>query len=130
MIFGIGTDIIEVARVKRKLARTPGLKERLFTPQEITYCQSKRSSARHYAARFAAKEAFLKAMGIGWRDGFQFDQIEVIHDPLGKPEMKVHGKVQRFCREQGISGMQVSLAHLKDVAKAVVILEKSEPLKG
>lgn len=130
MIFGIGVDIIEVARVQRKLARTPGLKERVFTAQEIAYCQSKRASARHYAARFAAKEAFLKAMGTGWRDGYGFDQIEIVHDPLGKPQVRVHGKVRGFCRKQGISGMQVSLAHLKDIAKAVVILEKGKSSQG
>jgi holo-[acyl-carrier protein] synthase len=124
LIFGIGTDIIEVSRVREKLERTKGLRERLFTSREIAYCGAKRASARHYAARFAAKEAFFKAMGTGWRGGFRFDEIEIINDESGKPGVAVHGKVKSFCRKAKISGMQVSLAHGRDLAIAFVVLEK------
>jgi holo-[acyl-carrier protein] synthase len=124
LIFGVGTDIIEVQRVEEKLVRTESLKTKLFTPTEIAYCDSKHRPALHYAARFAAKEAFLKAMGTGWSGGHKFSEIEVINNVLGKPELFVHGKVNEFCRAHGITGMQVSLSHIKDLAKAVVVLEK------
>lgn len=124
MIFGAGTDIIEVQRVEDKLLRTGGLKDRLFTAREIAYCESKHRPALHFAARFAAKEAFLKAMGTGWSGGHKFSEIEVVNNALGKPELFVHGKVREFCETHGIAAMEVSLTHIKDVASAVVVLEK------
>jgi len=123
LIFGVGTDIIEVKRVEEKLERTRGLKARLFTEGEIAYCGSKHRPAQHFAARFSAKEAFLKAMGTGWTGGHKFSEIEIVNDALGKPELKIHGKVEEFCRDHGITGMQVSLSHIRDLAKAVVVLE-------
>ena len=123
MIFGIGTDIIEIRRVGDKLARTKRLKEKVFTPREIEYCEARKMSAQHFAARFSAKEAFLKAMGTGWSGGRKFDEIEVVNDALGKPELFVHGKVKEFCEAHGITGMEVSLSHIKDLAQAVVVLE-------
>jgi holo-[acyl-carrier protein] synthase len=123
MIFGVGTDIIEVGRVEQKLARTEGLKKKLFTETETAYCESKHRPALHYAARFAAKEAFLKAMGTGWSGGHKFDEIEVVNDPLGKPELFVYGKVREFCGARGVTRMSVSLSHVKEMAAAVVILE-------
>jgi holo-[acyl-carrier protein] synthase len=124
LIFGAGTDIIEVQRVEEKLLRTGGLKAKLFTPTEIAYCESKHRPALHFAARFAAKEAFLKAMGTGWSGGHQFSDIEVVNNALGKPELFVHGKVREFCEAHGIAAMEVSLTHIKDVASAVVVLER------
>lgn len=125
MIFGVGTDIIEVQRVEEKLKRTQGLKTKLFTHGEIAYCDAMHRPAQHYAARFAAKEAFLKAMGTGWTGGHKFSEIEIVKNTQGKPELFVHGKVDEFCRAHRIIGMQVSLSHIKDLAKAVVVLEKS-----
>ena len=107
-----------------KLLRTGGLKARLFTDREIAYCESKHRPALHFAARFAAKEAFLKAMGTGWSGGHKFSEIEVVNNALGKPELFVHGKVKEFCEARGIAAMEVSLTHIKDVASAVVVLEK------
>jgi holo-[acyl-carrier protein] synthase len=127
LIFGAGTDIIEVQRVEDKLLRTENLKTKLFTPTEIAYCDSKHRPALHYAARFAAKEAFLKAMGTGWSGGHQFSEIEIINNSLGKPLLFVHGKVKEFCETHGIGAMEVSLTHIKDVASAVVVLEKKTP---
>jgi holo-[acyl-carrier protein] synthase len=123
MIFGVGTDIIEVARVEQKLARTEGLRKKLFTETETSYCESKHRPALHYAARFAAKEAFLKAMGTGWSGGHKFNEIEIINDPLGKPELFVNGKVREFCGARGVIRMSVSLSHVKEMAAAVVVLE-------
>ncbi len=122
-LFGIGTDIIEVERVERELVRTKGLKEKIFTHQEIEYCESKHRPALHFAARLAAKEAFLKALGTGWRGGLHFNEIEIINDSGGKPEIVVHGNIRSFCREKGVSEMPVSLSHIKDLAQAIVILE-------
>lgn len=129
MIFGIGTDMIEVRRVGQKLARTSGLKRKIFTSREIAYCESKRKSEEHFAARFAAKEAFLKAMGTGWSRGYRFNEIEIINTESGKPEVVVHGKVKDFCEQHGITGMHVSLSHIQDAAKAVVVLEIN-PMEG
>jgi holo-[acyl-carrier protein] synthase len=125
LIFGAGTDIIEVQRVEEKLLRTGNLKAKLFTPAEIAYCESKHRPALHFAARFAAKEAFLKAMGTGWSGGHKFSEIEVVNNALGKPELLVHGKVKEFCAAHGIGAMEVSLTHIRDVASAVVVLEKA-----
>jgi holo-[acyl-carrier protein] synthase len=127
LIFGIGTDIIEVHRIEEKLLRTIGLKSELFTPGEIAYCESKHRPAQHFAARFAAKEAFLKAMGTGWSDGYRFGEIEIINDAQGRPALAVHGKVGEFCRARAVTGMQVSLSHIQALAKAVVILETDAP---
>ncbi len=124
MIFGLGTDIIEVGRIEEKLARTAGLKAKLFTPGEIAYCEAKHRPALHFAARFAAKEAFLKAMGTGWSGGHKFSEIEIVNDALGKPGLIVNGRVREFCEARGVAGMEVSLTHLRDLAQAVVVLEK------
>jgi len=124
LIFGTGTDIIEVQRVEDKLARTGGLKAKLFTAREVEYCESKHRPALHFAARFAAKEAFLKAMGTGWSGGHAFTEIEIVNNALGKPELFVSGKVREFCEARRIAGMEVSLAHIKDLAQAVVVLER------
>ena len=124
MIFGIGTDIVEIGRVEDKLGRTPGLRERVFTPLEIEYSGSKARSGQHFAARFAAKEAFLKAMGTGWRSGYRFTDIEVVNDELGKPGVLVHGKVREFCEAKGIRRWHVTLSHSRELAKAVVVLEQ------
>jgi holo-[acyl-carrier protein] synthase len=124
LIFGAGTDIIEVQRVEDKLLRTTKLKAKLFTATEIAYCESKHRPALHFAARFAAKEAFLKAMGTGWSGGHKFSEIEVVNNALGKPELFVHGKVKQFCETHGIASMEVSLTHIRDVASAVVVLER------
>lgn len=126
MIFGIGADIIETERVREKLERTPGLKEKLFTNKEILYCSSKKNPAQHYSARFAAKEAFLKAMGTGWSNGYKFKEIEIINEKNGKPSIVVYGTVKKFCKRNKITAMQVSMSHIKELAKAVVILEKKE----
>lgn len=126
MIFGIGTDIIEVQRVEKKLSKTQGLKKRLFTEREVAYCESKHRPALHYAARFAAKEAFLKAMGTGWTGGHKFSEIEVVNNEQGRPELYVYGRVKEFCETHGITGMEVSLSHIRDLAKAIVVLEKRD----
>jgi holo-[acyl-carrier protein] synthase len=124
LISGIGVDIIEVNRVEEKLKRTPGLKEKLFTGVEISYCEGKHSPALHYAARFAAKEAFMKALGTGWSEGIKFSEIEVHNLESGQPVIEVSGRARELFEARGLSRVHVSLSHLKTYAVAIVILEK------
>jgi holo-[acyl-carrier protein] synthase len=124
VIFGVGIDEVEVDRVRVKLEETTGLRERLFTAKEIEYCESKKDGAQNYAARFAAKEAFLKALGTGWRKGMGFSEIEIVNDDLGKPACVLHGNIKQYVNDQGITRVHLSLTHLKDIAAAVVVLEK------
>lgn len=125
MIYGIGIDIIEVSRVEKQVARSDErFARRIFTQREIAYCEKKRFKAQNYAARFAAKEAFLKALGTGLSAGLTWKEVEVMNDEKGKPCIEVSGKVKEFIERTGITGIQVSLAHLKDTAVAVVIIEK------
>lgn len=124
MIFGIGTDIIEVERVGKQISKGDGFKEKIFTPNEVKYCESRKNKAQNYAARFAAKEAFFKAIGTGWRRGLTFSEIEVVNNELGKPEINLYGKTKKFVEENRIENIHVSLSHVKNLASAIVILEK------
>ena len=123
MIFGIGIDNIEVDRVRKQLEKNR-FKEKIFSPAEIEYCDNRKNFAERYAARFAAKEAFLKAIGTGWQGGLAFNEIEVLNDKLGKPVLKLYGKVKAFVEENGLENIHVSLTHLKNYASAIVIIEK------
>lgn len=124
MVFGTGTDIIEVDRIKAVMEKDIGFREKIFTSGEIAYCESKVHKYQHYAARFSAKEAFMKAIGTGWRFGILFAEIDVHHDPLGKPLIELHGKAKEFAEKEGISKIHVSLSHLKNLAIAIVIIDK------
>jgi len=124
MIFGIGTDLIEVERVAEKMEKRAGFKELVFSPDEIIYCETKTFKHEHYAARFAAKEAFLKAIGTGWRKGTAFNEIEIYHDEEGKPEFRFHGITAKTIADLKLAKIFVSLSHLKTMASAMVIIEK------
>jgi holo-[acyl-carrier protein] synthase len=125
LIFGIGTDIIEVGRIEKMLATNDALRQKLFTEGEQNYCdQGKKTRFQSYAARFAAKEAFFKALGTGYRYGMSFNEIEVLNDDLGKPFIKTSGKVQEFLNEHEVSCTHLSLSHLKEMAVAFVVIEK------
>ncbi len=123
MIFGIGTDIIQVDRVKKSIETIPGFTKKIFTQLESDYCQSKKNKYEHYAARFAAKEAFFKAIGTGWRGGLAFSEIEVHNDELGKPSIKLRGKSKQFAEEKKFLNIQLSITHIKELAQAFVIIE-------
>jgi holo-[acyl-carrier protein] synthase len=124
LIFGTGIDIIEVDRVENQISKSDGFRETIFTGREIGYCESKKNKSQHYAARFAAKEAFFKAMGTGWRDGMAFIEIEILNDELGKPEVVLHGKTKEVSEKQGIKNIHVSLSHIKNLVTAIITLEK------
>jgi holo-[acyl-carrier protein] synthase len=123
LIYGIGTDIIEVSRVGGLVSKGREFIDKVFTEAEVAYCESKHFKHQHYAARFAAKESFMKALGTGWAQGISFDQIEIINDELGKPDIVLSGKAGEFVNEKGIIKIYLSITHLKDYAVAMVVLE-------
>ncbi|HEX9975428.1 MAG TPA: holo-ACP synthase, partial [bacterium] len=125
LIFGIGIDIIEVARIQKQIdTESNSFVKKIFTEKEIEYCETKiKNKAQNYAVRFAAKEAFFKALGTGWRDGFLWKDVEIDNDELGKPNILLSGKSKLFIQKNNILKIHVSLSHIKEIAVAVVILE-------
>jgi holo-[acyl-carrier protein] synthase len=124
MIAGLGIDMIEVERIAANIAKDAGFKELVFSKNEIEYCETKANKFEHYAARFAAKEAFFKAIGTGWMSGTAFNEIEIKNDESGKPELILLGKTAIAVNKKGAIKISVSLSHLKTFASAVVIIEK------
>jgi len=124
MIFGVGIDIIEVERINKQISGRNKFKEKIFTSAEIAYCEPKRSKAQNYAGRFAAKEAFFKALGTGMRDGMGFRDIEITNDDLGKPAMTLSGKTAEIYKKHNLIKVHLSISHIKEYACANVTLEK------
>jgi len=124
MIAGLGIDMIEVERITTKISKNNGFTELVFSEKEIQYCEAKANKYEHYAVRFAAKEAFLKAVGTGWTSGTAFNEIEVSNNADGKPVITLLGQTASLINKIGISKIFVSLSHLKTMASAVVIIEK------
>jgi len=123
MIYGIGIDQIEVSRVARKIQDELFLRK-IYAPDEIEYCSKRGVPAQHYAARFAAKEAFLKALGTGWEGPLEFSDVAILPDSKGKPTLILSGHVKTYTMQHKITRLHVSLSHLKEIATAMVILEK------
>ena len=123
MIVGIGIDMIEVSRVLEKIEKNNGFKERIFSPGEIEFCESNRK-AENYAARFAAKEAFLKATGLGLMLGYDLSKIEVVNDSNGKPGINLMEDFKVQAEKNGWNIIHLSLSHLQEIACAVVIIER------
>ena len=126
MIYGTGIDIIEVSRIKSVMEKDLGFREKIFTKGEIAYCETQKHKYENYAARFSAKEAFMKAIGTGWRLGIRFADIDVYHDEYGKPLIRLSGKAEEIIRNERISKIHVSLSHLKEMATAVVVVERED----
>ena len=125
MIYGIGIDLVTVKRIEEAIQRWgERFQKKVFTPGEIDYCSGKRNPFPNYAARFAAKEAFVKALGIGIRRGVHWKDIEVQRGPLGRPILKLNGMAPEICRKEGIEGIFLSLTHDRDFSSAMVVLEK------
>lgn len=124
MIAGTGIDIIEVERVKNKLERSERFREKVFSPGEVAFCEQRANKYEHYAARFAAKEAFVKATGLGLLAGHDLCDIEVTTDVNGKPGIALRGSFAARWKERGWSQIHVSLSHIAQAACAVVIIEK------
>jgi holo-[acyl-carrier protein] synthase len=124
MVAGVGIDMIEIDRVAVKMEKGNGFRELVFSEKEIAYCEPKADKYQHYAARFAAKEAFFKALGTGWLNGTAFNEVEISNNADGKPELTLIGKTGELLKEHGTMKVSVSLTHLKAVASAIVIIEK------
>jgi holo-[acyl-carrier protein] synthase len=124
MIVGTGIDIVEVPRIAASIERFGRrFLERIFTAEEIRYCESKQNRTERYAARFAAKEAGLKAIGTGWRRGVSWRELEVRHQPGGRPTLCFSGKAAEFAKSLGTVRVSLSLSHTQEHAIAQVILE-------
>ena len=125
MIISIGIDIIEVSRVREVLLRTPRFIERVYTERERAYCESRGAvSAQHYAARFAAKEAALKALGTGWSGGIAWQDIEISALDGGAPVLIFSGRVLELYEQSGATAAHLSMSHTSEHAIAEVILER------
>ncbi len=123
MIYGIGTDIVAVERFQRFIDTGSAVIDRLFTPAEQLRCRSRKDAASCMAARFAAKEAFLKALGTGLRDGISWLDMEVSNDSLGKPELTLSGAAAEQFQVNGLNRIHLSLSHDGGKAIAMVVLE-------
>jgi holo-[acyl-carrier protein] synthase len=124
MIVGTGIDIAEVARFRRSIERFGDrFVQRVYTPGEINYCESKANRAERYAARFAAKEAAMKALGTGWNHGVRWRDCEVMRLPGGRPTITFHGTAAEVAARLGVKNAALSLSHTAEQAIAQVILE-------
>ncbi|MFI5173518.1 MAG: holo-ACP synthase [Terriglobia bacterium] len=125
MTIGIGIDLIELDRIRASLKRHGDrFKRRLFTEQEIKYCDAKRSNAfRHYAARFSAKEAVMKALGLGWQKGTSWKEIEVFRTQDGQPQIRLTGSTARIALKLKSKRVLLSLTHSEHYAAAFVVIE-------
>jgi holo-[acyl-carrier protein] synthase len=123
-IIGHGIDLIEVARIAQMLERHgQRFLDRVFTPAEQAYAASSKRTVEHLAARFAAKEAALKALGTGWRDGIAWTDVEIIIAPTGKPSLMLHHSAAEIAKDLGIRFWTISLTHTSSHAIASVIGE-------
>ena len=124
MIVGTGIDITEVPRIREAIQRHgERFLQRIFTEGEIQYCESKVNRVERYAARFAAKEAGMKAIGTGWNHGVRWRDLEVARKPGGRPTLLLHGKAAEFAAKLGATNVALSLTHTAEQAMAQVILE-------
>jgi holo-[acyl-carrier protein] synthase len=124
VIVGIGIDIEEVARIRDAIERHgTRFVNRIFTPAEIAYVERKANRYERYAARFAAKEAGMKAIGTGWRRGVRWLDFEVANLPSGRPTLKMHGAAAQFAEGLGVRNVALSLTHTAHQGMAIVILE-------
>ena len=124
MIRGIGTDIVDVGRMQEKVSRDSGFREFVFSPEEIMYCEAQAFPARHYAGRFAAKEALLKALGTGLATEVPLASLEVILEPSGRPAFRLDDGVSDRLFGQASVILHLSIAHERDAAIAYVIIEE------
>ena len=126
---GVGVDMLEIERMERVMARRPNFVVRVFTDEERAYCEKSARPAEHYAARFAAREAVLKALGTGFSDGIGFKDVSVTRDAQGRPIALLTGRADEVARELGIIEVALSLSHTAGlaVANAMAITEDVRP---
>ncbi len=120
-IYGIGTDITECVRIAQMIDKHGELfLTRVYTQQEIAYCSARKAATQHYAGRWAAKEAALKALGTGWSQGIQWTDVEVVNAVGGKPELVLDGRAREISEQRGIGEMLISITHCRNYAVAFV----------
>ena len=118
-IIGIGTDIVRVERIANMISKHPDtFLKKVFTENEIAYCQPRKASVQHFAGRWAAKEAILKAFGTGWAKGVQWTDIEVLNEMGGKPKVRLAGAARELCEKMGVVEVLISISHTTDNAVA------------
>ena len=122
----IGSDIVEVARVERLITKYERAERRLFTEAEIDYCRARRNWHEHMAARFAAKEAVLKALGTGLGPGMRWTDVEVVNEDNGRPVVRLSGEVAAFAERQGVRQLELSLSHTSGLALAQALAVHAE----
>jgi len=124
VIVGVGLDIAEIDRIGAAIARhgAPFL-ERIYTTREVSYCENHKNKFERYAARFAAKEAAMKALGTGWRGGVRWRDIEVVRQASGKPTLDLEGAARRFANDLGVKNISLTITHSGNLALAQVIFE-------
>ncbi len=124
----VGVDLIGADRVARLAQDNPGILETLFTSRELAACSKKRRPYEHLAARFAAKEAVLKAFGTGLAERMQWTEVEIVNGMRGRPLVQLHGEVATWAQQLGLSGVEVSLSHSGGmaIAQAVAVMGKAE----
>ncbi len=128
MILGIGTDIIEVVRIGEMIERHGELfLQRVYTEQEIRYCQKRKAAIQHYAGRWSAKEAVMKTLGTGFSKGVGFKDIEVASLKSGKPLIKLHGGAQRIAEALGFEEILITISHCRAYATATAIALQHRP---
>lgn len=123
MIAGIGTDIVEIARIKDKIERNSYFREHVFSEEERTYCDAQRSPFIHFAARWAVKEAYLKAFGVRFIGNHRLPEINTLHEDNGKPYLELLGDAKKEFEEKGFRTVHVSISHTEEYAIAYVIIE-------
>ncbi len=118
-VIGIGTDIVECLRVAKMIEKHEDIFiQRVYTPGEIKYCGGRKSATQHYAGRWAAKEAILKAIGTGWSNGIQWTDIEIVNEMGGKPFVRLGGQAREICNARGIDDILISISHCRLFATA------------
>lgn len=120
-----GVDLVPVARMDRLIREQPDILTRVFTERELAYCAGRRQRAEHLAARFAAKEAVLKAFGTGLGQNMAWTDVEVVKDLTGRPEARLHGEIAALARRLGVQSLDISLSHTTElaIAQAVICLD-------
>ena len=120
----IGIDIAEVSRIESLAKQHKQFLTRVYTEREISYCTRRKNKYQHFAARFAAKESVLKALGVGWAQGIKWKDIEVFNEPNGRPRINTYGAVKRLMEQKGVKEILISLSHTSQYAIASAQLTK------
>ena len=124
MIIGIGVDLVSVEKIAESV-KSEAFQRKVFTPDEITTCEKIANAAEHYAGKFAAKEAFMKAIGKGIRQEVWFTQIEVLNRESGAPYLQVNGEAERTLLTLGVQEMYISISHAEGMAVAMIVLSSN-----